>query len=250
MTTTSIQEATVTMIQQSALRWRRRRGWRVTKRVMASRAMTTIHQPPLRRQRRRSLAGDKECDSGKSDGNDKRVEGEQRRQRRQRGGRRRRRRGRRVTKRAMERAARAMATATKRAMARMRVRAKAARAMAMARKMGRAARAMATATKRARARKRARRRVRAFVLSSVHQKLFVLSQCKKSVPISGPSQITNHKFATATHKRKEIWECSSIVDMRETDPNNFVDAQRYHTNSYHTQVKNRLFPTIPQELFS
>ncbi len=103
----------------------------------------------------------------------------------------------------MERAARAMAMATKRAMARMRVRAKAARAMAMARKMGRAAREMATSTKRAMARKRARRRVRAFVLSSVHQKLFVLSQRKKSVvPISGPSQITNHKFATVTHKRK------------------------------------------------
>jgi hypothetical protein len=39
-------------------------------------------------------------------------------------------------------------------------------------------------------------------LSSVHQKLFVLSQRKKSVPISGPSQFTNHKFATATHKHK------------------------------------------------
>ena len=69
--------------------------------------------------------------------------------------------------------------------------------------MKRAARAMATATKRAMARMRARRRVRAFVtLSLVHQKLFVLSQRKKSVPISGPSQISNHKFATATHKRK------------------------------------------------
>ncbi len=29
-----------------------------------------------------------------------------------------------------------------------------------------------------------------------------VSQCKKRVPISGPSQITNHKFATATHKSK------------------------------------------------
>jgi hypothetical protein len=55
--------------------------------------------------------------------------------------------------------------------------------------------------------------VRAFVLSSVHQKLFVLSQRKKSVPISGPSQITNHKFATATHKRKEIWECSTLHSL-------------------------------------
>jgi hypothetical protein len=71
MTTTSIQEATVTMIQQSALRWRRRRGWRTTKRVMVARAMMTIHQPALRRRRRRGLAGDEECDSGKSDGNDK-----------------------------------------------------------------------------------------------------------------------------------------------------------------------------------
>ncbi len=47
MTTTSIQEATVTMIQQSALRWRRRRG----------------------------LAGNKECDSSKSDGNDEKGGG-------------------------------------------------------------------------------------------------------------------------------------------------------------------------------
>jgi hypothetical protein len=38
--------------------------------------------------------------------------------------------------------------------------------MAMARKMGRAARAMATATKRVRARKRARRRVRAICNSN------------------------------------------------------------------------------------
>jgi hypothetical protein len=29
-----------------------------------------------------------------------------------------------------------------------------------------------------------------------------VSQRKKSVPISGPSQITNHKFVIATHKRK------------------------------------------------
>jgi hypothetical protein len=70
MTTTSIQEATVTMIQQSALQWQWRRGWQATKRVMAARAMTTIHQPALRRRRRRGLAGDEECESGKSDGND------------------------------------------------------------------------------------------------------------------------------------------------------------------------------------
>ena len=83
-----------------------------------------------------------------------------------------------------------MATPTKRAMARKRVSAKAARAMAMARKMGRATRAMV------------RKRARAFViLSSVRQKI-VSSQHKKSVPISGPSQITNHKFVTATHKCK------------------------------------------------
>ena len=75
MTTTSIQEATVTMIQQSALRWRRRRGWRATKRVMAARAMTTIHQPALRRRRRRGLAGDEECESGNSDGNDEKGGG-------------------------------------------------------------------------------------------------------------------------------------------------------------------------------
>ena len=75
MTTTSIQEATVTMIQQSALRWRRRRGWRATKRVMAARAMTTIHQPALRRQRQLGLAGDEECESGKSDGNDEKGGG-------------------------------------------------------------------------------------------------------------------------------------------------------------------------------
>ena len=31
--------------------------------------MTTIHQPALRRRRRQGLAGDEECDSGKSDGN-------------------------------------------------------------------------------------------------------------------------------------------------------------------------------------
>jgi hypothetical protein len=31
--------------------------------------MTTIHQPALRRRRRRGLAGDEECDSGKSDVN-------------------------------------------------------------------------------------------------------------------------------------------------------------------------------------
>jgi hypothetical protein len=36
---------------------------------MAARAMTTIHQPALRRRRRRGLAGDEECDSGKSDVN-------------------------------------------------------------------------------------------------------------------------------------------------------------------------------------
>ena len=76
MATTSIQEATVTMIQQSALRWRRRRGWRATKRVMAARAMTTIHQPALRRRRRRGLAGNEECESGKSDGNDKKGGGQ------------------------------------------------------------------------------------------------------------------------------------------------------------------------------
>ncbi len=29
-----------------------------------------------------------------------------------------------------------------------------------------------------------------------------VSQCKKSVPISGPSQITNHNFAISTHKSK------------------------------------------------
>ena len=37
--------------------------------MMAARAMTTIHQPALRRRRRRGLAGDEECDSGKSDVN-------------------------------------------------------------------------------------------------------------------------------------------------------------------------------------
>jgi hypothetical protein len=29
-----------------------------------------------------------------------------------------------------------------------------------------------------------------------------VSQCKKNVPMSGPLQITNHKFAIATHKSK------------------------------------------------
>ncbi len=53
---------------------------------------------------------------------------------------------------------------------------------------------MATATKRARARKRARRRVRAFVLSSVHQKLFVLRA------------VTNHK--------SQICDCDSQAQMR------------------------------------
>ena len=69
--------------------------------------------------------------------------------------------------------------------------------------MERAARAMATAAKRARARKRARRRVRA-ICNSVFgaPKIICVEPTQKSVPISGPSQITNHKFATATHKRK------------------------------------------------
>ena len=58
-------------------------------------------------------------------------------------------------------------TPTKRAMARKRVSAKAARAMAMARKMGRATRVMVTATKRAMARKRAR----AFVILSSERKI-------------------------------------------------------------------------------
>jgi hypothetical protein len=104
----------------------------------------------------------------------------------------------RVAKRAMARAARVMVTPTKRAiMARKRASAKSARAMAMARKMGRATRVMATATKRAMVRKRAR----AFVILSSECKINA-GQHKKSVLISGPSQITNHKFAIATHKRK------------------------------------------------
>ncbi len=43
MTTTSIREATITTIQQSASRWRRRRGWRATKSAMAmaARAMAS-----------------------------------------------------------------------------------------------------------------------------------------------------------------------------------------------------------------
>ena len=80
-------EATITTIQQSALRWRQRRGWRATNSAMAARAMATT----------------------------KRVAGERRRRRRR--GRWRWQRGRRVTKRAMVRAARVMATPTKRAMA-------------------------------------------------------------------------------------------------------------------------------------
>ena len=115
------------MIQQSALRWRRRRGWRATKRVMAARAMTTIHQLALRRRRRRGLAGNEECDSGKSDGNDEKGGG-----------------------RALKTAT-AMATATRRSMA------------AATREAGdeegeRAARAMVTATKRATAMATATRR--------------------------------------------------------------------------------------------
>ena len=46
------------------------------------------------------------------------------------------------------------------------------------------------------------------ILSLVRQKI-VSSQRKKSVPISGPSQISNHKFATATHKRK--WDGNAPV---------------------------------------
>ncbi len=83
-----------------------------------------------------------------------------------------------------------MAMPTKRAMARKRASAKATRAMAMARKMGRATRAMATATKRAMVRKRARAFV---ILSSVRQKM---------CPAKAKKAFTNHKFVTATHKRK------------------------------------------------
>jgi hypothetical protein len=63
------------------------------------------------------VAGDKECDGdgGKSDGIDEKGCGRKRRWR-QRGRWRRRKRGRRVTERAMARAARVMATPTKRAM--------------------------------------------------------------------------------------------------------------------------------------
>jgi hypothetical protein len=86
MTATSIREATITTIQQSALRWQRQRGWRATKSAMAARAMARM----------------------------KRVAGE--RWRRHRRGRWRRQRGRQVTKRAMVKAARVMATPTKRAM--------------------------------------------------------------------------------------------------------------------------------------
>jgi hypothetical protein len=70
--------------------------------------------------------------------------------------------------------------------------------------MGRAARAMATATKRVRARKRARRRVRAICNSvfGAPKIICVEPTQKKRSHIRGPSQITNHKFATATHKRK------------------------------------------------
>ena len=82
MTTTLIQEVMITTIQQSALRWRRQRGWRATKSAMAARAMATT----------------------------KRVAGERRR----RIGRWRQQQGRRVTKRVMARAARVMATPTKR----------------------------------------------------------------------------------------------------------------------------------------
>ena len=86
MTATSIREATITTIQQSALRWQRQRGWRATKSEMAARAMAmTKRVADKRRQRRRR--------------------GLWRRQR-----------GPRVTKRAMVRAARVMATPTKRAM--------------------------------------------------------------------------------------------------------------------------------------
>ncbi len=54
MTATSIREATITTIQQSALRWRRQQGWRATKSAIAARAMaTTKRVAGERRQRRR-----------------------------------------------------------------------------------------------------------------------------------------------------------------------------------------------------
>ena len=33
-------------------------------------------------------------------------------------------------------------------------------------------------------------------------KIICVEPTQKKLPISGPSQISNHKFATATHKRK------------------------------------------------
>jgi hypothetical protein len=80
--------------------------------------------------------------------------------------------------------------------------------------MERAARVMATATKRARTRKRARRRVRAICNSvfGAPKIIFVEPMQKKAFPYQGrhKSQITNLRLRLTN--ANEIWECSNIAN--------------------------------------
>ena len=85
------------------------------------------------------------------------------------------------------------------------MRAKAARAMAMARKMGRAARAMATATKRVRVRKRARRRVRAICNSVFGAPKIICVE---------PTQKKRSHIRAVTNLKSQICDCDSQTQMR------------------------------------